>query len=46
LKDSWAQDADIVARAAVAAAVDVVEGRNREEVWVLEQREVVRMGRV
>ncbi|THW75003.1 NAD(P)-binding protein [Aureobasidium pullulans] len=46
LKDSWAQDADVVARTAVAAAVEVVEGRNGEEVWVLNQREVLRMGRV
>ena len=45
LKDSWAQDADVVARAAVAAAVEVVEGRNGEKVWVLDQREVLRMGR-
>ncbi|THZ59053.1 NAD(P)-binding protein [Aureobasidium pullulans] len=46
LGDSWAQDADVVARTAVAAAVEVVEGRNGEEVWVLNQREVLRMGRV
>ncbi|THY32787.1 NAD(P)-binding protein [Aureobasidium pullulans] len=36
LKDSRVQDADVVARAAVAATVEVVEGRNREEVWVLD----------
>ncbi|KAG2168808.1 hypothetical protein JADG_008547 [Aureobasidium aubasidani] len=46
LKNSWAQDVDVVARAAVAAAVEVVEGRNGEKVWVLDQREVLNMGRV
>lgn len=45
LKDSWAQDASVVARAAVSAGVQCVEGRREEGVWVLDQGEIVRLGR-
>lgn len=48
MKDSWAQDADVIAKACVnaglkALAGDVPEGG--EKVWVLEQADIVRLGR-
>lgn len=45
LKDSWAQDADVVARAAVRALLDVVEKKSDEGVRVLKQQDVIRLGR-
>lgn len=45
LKDVWAQDADVVAKAAVAAAMEAVDGRNGEKVRVLGQSDIVRLGR-
>lgn len=45
LKDTWAQDADVVAKAAVTAALAVVGGNNNEAVRVLDQADVVRLGR-
>ena len=48
-KDFWAQDADVIARAAVRAGVECLEGRKdgagTEGVWVLEQADIVRMGK-
>lgn len=44
LKDGWAQDADVVARAAVGAALEAVKGENNDAVRVLGQREIVPMG--
>ena len=45
LKDPWAQDAEVVARAAVQAALNCVEGRESEKVRVLSQWDIVRLGR-
>ncbi|GAB7340146.1 hypothetical protein MBLNU457_6627t1 [Dothideomycetes sp. NU457] len=45
LKDFWAQDAEVVARAAVRAALDAVQGRQTEAVRVLSQADIVRLGR-
>lgn len=45
LVDSWAQDAAVVARAAVGAAVLCAEGKREEGVWVLDQKEIVKLGR-
>jgi len=45
LKDSWAQDAEVIARAAVKAGLDCVEGRREEGVWILGQSDIVRLGR-
>jgi uncharacterized protein YbjT (DUF2867 family) len=45
LKDSWAQDADVVARAAVSALLDVMEKRNNENVRILNQQDVIRLRR-
>ncbi|KAM3082536.1 Protein fmp52, mitochondrial [Clarireedia jacksonii] len=50
LKDGWAQDAEVIGRAAVAAglkALEDVEGGKGKipQVWVVEQADIVRMGR-
>jgi hypothetical protein len=44
--DSWAQDADVIAKAGVHAAIQVAEGKRKEEgVWLLSQADIVRLGR-
>ena len=44
-KDFWAQDADVVAKAAVRAGIDAVEGREKEKFRIIGQSEIVRLGR-
>ena len=44
LTDFWAQDADIVAKAAVAAGMQCVQGKE-EGVWIVNQSEILRLGR-
>jgi len=44
LKDAWAQDADVIARAAVNAGMKTLEG-DAPKVWLLAQPDVVRLGR-
>lgn len=43
--DVWAQDARVIARAAVRAGVECVGGRREEGVWVLGGGEIVRLGK-
>ena len=47
LKDFWAQDADVIARAAVTAGVMAVEGKapTDKKVWVVDQKEILRLGK-
>ena len=45
LKDAWAQDAEVVAKAAVKAGLDAVQGKYTESVTVLGQSDIVRLGR-
>lgn len=45
LTDFWAQDADVVGKAAVSAAVRCAEGKKEAGIWVLSQSEIVRLGR-
>lgn len=45
LKDFWAQDAEVIARAAVNAGVQCVEGKREKGVWEIGQKDVVRLGR-
>ena len=46
LKDFWAQDADVIGRATVAAARMAVEGKAPEGgVWYVTQSDIVRLGR-
>lgn len=45
LKDFWAQDADVIARAAVRAGLDCLKGKEKEKFKVLGQADIVRLGR-
>jgi hypothetical protein len=46
LTDSWAQSADVIAKAGVAAALQCADGTRKEEgVWQLGQADIVRLGR-
>jgi len=46
LKDFWAQDADVIARAAVNAGLQCIEGKKKEDgLWLLGQADIVRLGR-
>lgn len=49
LQDFWAQDAQVIARAAVNAGLRAVEGRDGEreipKVWELGMADIVRLGR-
>lgn len=45
LKDFWAQDADVISKAAVRAGLDCVEGRETEKFKILSQSDIVRLGR-
>ncbi|KIW15910.1 hypothetical protein PV08_05960 [Exophiala spinifera] len=45
LKDAWAQDADTIARATVAAAAEVEKGEVKDKVWILQQKDIVRLGK-
>jgi uncharacterized protein YbjT (DUF2867 family) len=42
-KDAWAQDAEIIGRAAISAGMKALEGG--EKVWQVEQKDIVRLGR-
>ena len=44
-KDWWAQDVDIIGRAAVAAGMQCLEGKREEGVWVVNQSDIIRLGR-
>lgn len=44
LKDSWAQDADVIAKAAVAAAIKVEKGDVKDKIWVLGQSDIIQLG--
>lgn len=45
LTDWWAQDVDVIGRAAVAAAIECSEGKRPEGIWMLEQSDIVRLGK-
>ncbi|KAI9691019.1 MAG: Protein fmp52, mitochondrial [Bathelium mastoideum] len=48
LKDTWAQDVDVIARAAVRAGELCVQGKKPEgvgKVWLVEQADIIRLGR-
>jgi len=44
LKDFWAQDAEVVGRAAVTAGLQALEG-GKPQVWELGQADIVKIGR-
>ena len=45
LMDWWAVDADVVSRAAMSAGFTCAEGKREEGVWIIEQSEIIRLGR-
>lgn len=45
LTDGWAQDASMIARAAVNAGVQCVEGKREAGVWNVEMRDIVALGK-
>ena len=45
LTEWWAQDADVVARAAVSAGWECMDGKRDRGVWVVEQSDIVRLGK-
>ncbi|GAB7355355.1 hypothetical protein MBLNU459_g5882t1 [Dothideomycetes sp. NU459] len=44
-KDFWAQDAEIIAKAAVSAGLQCIQGKVNDKVWMLGQSDIVRLGR-
>jgi len=44
LKDGWAQDADVIAKAAISAGLKALEDGG-PKVWAIEQSEIVKLGR-
>lgn len=44
-KDGWAQDAEVIARAAVASGLQALEGKVEDKVWMVGQSDIVRLGR-
>ncbi|KIX05922.1 uncharacterized protein Z518_03896 [Rhinocladiella mackenziei CBS 650.93] len=44
LKDSFAQDADVIAKAAISAAIKVEKGDVKDKVWILSQKDIIRLG--
>ena len=44
-RDSWAQDDEVIARAAVRGALECVEGKRPEGVWIMDASEIVKLGR-
>ena len=45
LVDFWAQDAQVIARASVSSVAEAAEGKREEGLWVIEQADIVRLGR-
>ncbi|KAF1941646.1 NAD dependent epimerase/dehydratase family protein-like protein [Clathrospora elynae] len=45
LTDFWAQDASVIARAAVNAGVQCVEGQKEGGVWMMDMGEIVKLGK-
>ena len=47
LKDFWAQDADVIARAAVNAGLECLDGQAPAgKVWMVSQAEIIKLGHV
>ena len=45
LKDFWAQDVDVIGRAAVTAAMQCTNGEKEDSVWQIDQAEILRLGK-
>lgn len=44
LRDSWAVSADVIAKAAIAAALKAEKGESTDKVWVLGQKDIIKLG--
>lgn len=44
LTDWWAQDTDVIGRAAVAAALECSEGKREKGVWIVGQADIIQLG--
>ena len=44
LKDFWAQDADVIAKAAVSAGLQSLNGKAPSKVWLLGGTDIVHLG--
>ncbi|KAG9788042.1 Protein fmp52-1, mitochondrial [Exophiala dermatitidis] len=44
LKDTWAQDADVIAKAAVSAAIKAEKGEVKDKVWIIGQKDIIQLG--
>ena len=45
LTDWWAQDVDVIGKAAVSAGMQCVEGKREEGVWIVSQSDIIKLGR-
>ena len=45
LTDWWAQDVDVIGKAAVSAGLACAGGKREKGVWVVEQSEIIKLGR-
>lgn len=45
LKDGWAQDADIIAKAALSAGLKALSGQAPSKLWVLSGAEIIRQAK-
>ena len=45
LTDWWTQDVDVIGKAAVAAGMHCLEGKRDEGIWVVDHRDIIRLGR-
>ena len=44
LTDWWAQDVDVIGKAAVLASMQCVEGKREEGVWIVSQSDIIKLG--
>ncbi|KAK3175295.1 hypothetical protein OEA41_002542 [Lepraria neglecta] len=44
LTDWWAQDVDVIGKAAVSAGMQCVEGKRKEGVWIVSQSDIIKLG--
>lgn len=45
LVDWWAQDVDVIGKGVVNATMQCIEGKRKEGVWEIGQRDIIRLGR-
>lgn len=45
MTDWWAQDASMIARAAVNAGVQCIDGKKEDGVWLVEMKDIVALGK-